>query len=770
MTSRNGRHRGYLFSALFGVALLLSVRPAAVFGEEAPLVPPTKEDRAAEDTARTTALLKQVSAAKLLAQVWPATDELTALARRTPEVEKKLQAALKDENEQVRLAAARALCRRGRIKECLPVLLLLLQEGKTPKMRAAAANVIGPLMGLRGNKTLEDALAATLKKETDEWVKLAVARCLLRVGNPLLGEKELLWLLLRSREQNVQDEAALALAAQGGLSPRLPGYRPYIRRRLFRLSEKPTARGARAYALLRTAAAFEAAAGSRNDPHGRQVGEALFREVFNYIRALYPDEKKVENEEKLYEAAVRGLVASLDPFSQYMDRRESKDTEESLKQDYGGIGAYVGLRDGLFVIESPIFGSPADRAGLEALDVIFEVDGVKTSKLLKEGGMRAVIAKLKGKPGTQVRVKYMRRGFLRPVEVVITRARISIDTVFADMLPGKLGYIRLSRFGEKSASELRHARDRLLKEGARGLVLDLRNNPGGLLKAAVEVGDLFLNKGRLIVYQQGRKGIVPRTDYFARDGEDDEKFPVVVLVNGGSASAAEIVSGALQDHHRAVLVGQKTFGKGSVQQLIPLRATNRETQLRLTVAKYYLPSGRCIHEKGIEPNIKYQAGEIDDWTIRKILDFRQKKVFRNYVYEHWDKGNEQQKAVLRHLADDDGGEWKAYPGFEKFYKSLNEPRFPRDRARIELRRQLRRKVEGERKKEYVYDLESDEVLQRGIFELLKEANVAPGTVAAYKSYPEKFKPKPAGKKTAALPEKEKVGATGGKGDARKTAR
>jgi hypothetical protein len=188
-----------------------------------------------------------------------------------------------------------------------------------------------------------------------------------------------------------------------------------------------------------------------------------------------------------------------------------------------------------------------------------------------------------------------------------------------------------------------------------------------------------------------------------------------------------------------------------VQQLIPLQSTNRETQLRLTVAKYYLPSGRCIHDSGVKPDVECKPEDIDDWSIRKILDLRHKNVFEEYLFKHWEEGDEACKEKLRRLADDDEGRCALYPDFEEFFGSLNEPRLDRERIRIEIRRQIRRKVEGERKKEYIVDLESDHVLQRGVLELLRVANIEPQTVEKYRNYPEQFKPKPEDKSISALP-------------------
>lgn len=445
---------------------------------------------------------------------------------------------------------------------------------------------------------------------------------------------------------------------------------------------------------------------------------------------LYEDRTSLD---RLFENASKGLVDGLDPFSQYLDREEVQSTQEMLRQDYGGIGAYVGLRDRVFTVISPIYNSPADKAGLKSMDAILEVDGVKTDELMDKGGMGKVITRLKGPPGSPVKVKFFRRGFLKPMEVTILRDSIKVESIHYAMLEGGIGYIRLTRFGERSTEELDAALAELKKQHMKALVFDMRNNPGGLLRTGVEIADRFLSGNKLIVYSEGLKEFSPRKEFFTTGGDDDEALPMVTLVNSGSASASEIVAGALQDHKRSVLIGEKTYGKGSVQQIIPLRATANQTQLRLTIAKYYLPSGRCIHGTGIEPDIKAATDDTDDWTYRRLLEFAQKHVFEDYVRKHWD-GN---KDLLLKLARDDEGRAEQYPGFDELYKAL-DPRLERGAVRAEVRRVVRRMAQDELKQEFACDLETDDVLQRGAYELLKKLKVDPATIAEYKGFPAKF--------------------------------
>ena len=485
----------------------------------------------------------------------------------------------------------------------------------------------------------------------------------------------------------------------------------------------------------------------------------LFFQIRKDEQGFYQVYQERTNIDKLFENAGKGLVESLDPFSQYLDREEVQATQEMLRQDYGGIGAYVGERNRVFTVISPIYNSPADKAGLKSMDSILEVDGDKTDELMGKGGMAKVIAKLKGPPGSQVRVKFYRRGFAKPMEITIVRDNIKVDSVYHTLLPGAIGYIRLTRFGERTTEELDHALGELLKNSAlpeaasgvdparpgdpprvprgsakaRGLILDLRNNPGGLLRAGVEVADRFLGGNKLIVYSEGLKEFAPRKDFFSTGGREEEALPLVVLVNSGSASASEIVAGALQDHKRAPLVGEKTYGKGSVQQIIPLKATNLQTELRLTIAKYYLPLGRCIHEKGIEPEFKVEAEETDEWSYRKLYELNKQHLFEDYLRTRWNE----HKALFLKLAEDDEGKAERYPDFEAFYKSV-DPRIERGDVRAELRRVLRRMAQDELKCEYACDLESDDVLQRGVLELLEKLKLDPAAFAQYKGYPQKF--------------------------------
>jgi carboxyl-terminal processing protease len=319
----------------------------------------------------------------------------------------------------------------------------------------------------------------------------------------------------------------------------------------------------------------------------------IFSDVLDIVKENYVQEVKTD---ELVEGAISGMLRTLDPHSSYLNPDAYKELQVETKGSFGGIGIEITVRDGVLTVVSPIEGTPAYDLGIQAGDQILRVDGEST----KEMTLMEAVKKMRGPKGTNVVLTIMREEFTKPQDFVITRATIAIKSVRSKTLEPGYGYIRLSQFQSSTARDLRKEITDLEKENKplKGLILDLRNNPGGLLDQAVKVSDEFLNEG-LIVYTGGRlKSQDMRFE--AHMNTRPHSYPVVVLVNEGSASAAEIVAGALQDHKRAVIVGVKTFGKGSVQTVMPLRNGGA---LRLTTALYYTPSGRSIQAKGIDPDI-----------------------------------------------------------------------------------------------------------------------------------------------------------------------
>ncbi|RKY39614.1 MAG: peptidase S41, partial [Candidatus Omnitrophota bacterium] len=304
----------------------------------------------------------------------------------------------------------------------------------------------------------------------------------------------------------------------------------------------------------------------------------IFTEAITLIRQVYV--RKVSAKDLIY-GALRGMLSSLDPHSQFMTPREWKEMQVETKGEFGGVGIVITIKDDLLTVISPIEDTPAFKAGIKAGDVIVKID----SKSTKGITLYDAVDKIRGKPGTEVTLTIMREGSKKLLDFVIKRDIIEVKGVKkAEVLTDHIGYIKLIVFNEKTSKELEEALNDLEQKGVDSLILDLRNNPGGLLDSAVEVASKFLKKGKLIVYTQGRaEGQTMRFYSEGRKKSDSVFFhcPLVVIVNGGSASASEIVAGAIQDHHRGILLGEKTFGKGSVQTVLPL---SDGSGLRLTTA------------------------------------------------------------------------------------------------------------------------------------------------------------------------------------------
>ena len=329
----------------------------------------------------------------------------------------------------------------------------------------------------------------------------------------------------------------------------------------------------------------------------------LFTEVMERIKADYVE--PIDDRE-LVESAIRGMVADLDAHSQYLDADEYQDIRISTSGSYSGVGLEVSSADGEIVVVAPIDGTPAFRAGIRPGDKIVAID----DKSVRKDGLQETIGKMRGRAGTSVSISVLRGPEAELLVFNLRREHVRVASVRQDSLGPSLGYVRISQFSENTASELSRAIDELTDSYAasggelRGLVLDLRNNPGGILDSAVDVSDLFLTRG-VIVSAEGR---TPEARFTREAGSGDvlDGTPMVVLVNRGSASASEIVAGALQDHHRALIVGTATFGKGLVQTVMPL---SRGRAIKLTTSRYFTPSGDSIHETGIEPDIVIEGDD-----------------------------------------------------------------------------------------------------------------------------------------------------------------
>ncbi len=352
-----------------------------------------------------------------------------------------------------------------------------------------------------------------------------------------------------------------------------------------------------------------------------------FTEIFAKIKSDYVE--PVDDKE-LLENAVRGMLEGLDPHSTYLDGDSYKDLQEGTSGEFGGLGIEVGMENGFVKVISPIDDTPAHKAGIKAGDLIIKLD----DRSVKGMSLNDAVDIMRGKPGDPITLTIIRENEEKPLIITIVRDIIKIKSVRFETLEPGFGYLRISSFQSHTVEGLRQAIDQLKKDNSeklKGVILDLRNNPGGILNAAVGVSDMFLNKG-MIVYTEGRIKN-SKLKFNAKPNAKLPDVPLIVLVNGGSASASEIVAGALQDHGRGIIMGEKTFGKGSVQTVLPM---NNNAALKLTTARYYTPNGRSIQASGIIPDII-----IDKVKISRIEETFGTSVKEADLIGHLDNGQEE---------------------------------------------------------------------------------------------------------------------------------
>jgi carboxyl-terminal processing protease len=367
------------------------------------------------------------------------------------------------------------------------------------------------------------------------------------------------------------------------------------------------------------------AAGSAFSPISTLVAEAassdtfrqlkLFGDVFERVRAEYVEEV---SDQKLIESAINGMLSALDPHSGYLDTERYRDMQVQTRGEFGGLGIEVTMENGLVKVVSPIDDTPAYKAGIESGDMITHIDNEPVMGL----SLSEAVEKMRGPVDTKIQLRLLRKGKDEPFDVSLNRAVIKISPV-RSRVEGDIAYVRLTTFNEQTSVEMRERVEALRRQiGDRflGLVLDLRNNPGGLLDQAVAVADAYVDKGEIVSTRGRREDTIQR--FNARAGDILENKPMVVLINGGSASASEIVAGALQDHRRAIVMGTQSFGKGSVQTIMPISGGGA---IRLTTARYYTPAGTSIQAKGISPDIEVHQANVefvDDTGGRREADLR----------------------------------------------------------------------------------------------------------------------------------------------------
>ncbi len=339
----------------------------------------------------------------------------------------------------------------------------------------------------------------------------------------------------------------------------------------------------------------------------------LFADTVSIINGGFVDE--VDSKDLIY-GALKGMLSSLDPYSQFLDPDTYKEMKVTTGGEFGGIGIEISIRDNLLTVISPIAGTPAYRIGIKAYDRILKIDDEST----KDITLIEAVKKMRGKPGEPVKLTILREGASRLLEFNIVRDIIKIESIKeAEIIEDKIGYIQIVEFQEHTKRDLDKALKKLEAQGMKGLIIDLRNNPGGLLTVAVEIADFFLPEGKLIVSTKG-KNSAQNLVFKSHKTSAHLDYPIVILINEGSASGSEIVAGALRDNKRALLLGAKTFGKGSVQTIIPL---SDGSAVRLTTSKYYLPGGESIHEEGIVPDIEVDEEEYVAKRQEKVDVFEQ---------------------------------------------------------------------------------------------------------------------------------------------------
>lgn len=654
--------------------------------------------------------------------LWDGIRELDELGRGALDAVRK---GLTRADAHARIAAAKYLYGQEQRDESLEALAKVV-GGKNVPARRVAADMIATLVST--DKTLPEKdrrrITTDLEKQAgeaaDPLAQVALWRASWSLSQSIRPVREVRAIYASADKRDVKEEAALVLAEMDRFSD--------ARATLMELAERPDERGrmARAYKKI-----YELSEEMRRSA-GQGASKYDFKqleEAIDTLKANYYDEGKVDPK-KLVESAVRGACASLDPYTTYMDEQSIEELrKEALGGEYGGIGARVSLRKdkagrNWLTIEEPIFSGPAYRNGLRSGDSIVEVENESTvNRELSD-----LVRRLRGKPGTQVTIKVLRRGWTKEKEYKIAREQIKLETTTHRMMPGGIGYIKLSTFGEQDI-QLVEASIKDMK-GMKGLIFDLRGNTGGYLRTAHKLASYFLERGKPIVSTKAR-GV--EQDRRVADGSKLTDVPLVMMIDGGSASASEILAGALQDHKRAVLVGEKSFGKGSVQDLKPLKTTDDKAAVKVTIAKWYLPSGKSVEqdktdESGVHPDVKISPNERDFWKDSEFERLRAQDEILKYVQDN------ENEALYKKIAETDRGDLSLYPNFDKLYDSL-KTKASKEEVRELVREYIRKRVQDEYLKHPLYyDLQADVVLQRGVLELCKLAKIDPSGVQEFASF------------------------------------
>ncbi len=787
---RRGRN---VFAAIFAVILLV---PARAQGDDD------------EITAKAARVVSRM-AERPLAETWKYSNDLYDLGQK---VIPTLENSVKSADVKVRFGCARTLFLLSESEEARDVLIELVR-GRDEEIQILATEFLA-------KENVEEAAAAVrsvLGETLSPRVKARAARALYALSpDDRPASKATLKTLLRSESPDTRFEGALALAEILDYESARPVLNEF--------RDEPSPRGRLATLHLELFYQRVRDLDRDNRPPaevpatGRGSTDDLMKEVMFLVRKLHNDGDRWADAE-LEELAANGMLQGIDPHSQFLAGKELEDWTFDLDPNYGGIGAYVDMDETLnpaqIFISKPIYSGPAYRHGLQSGDYILKVDGWDT----RGHEITDITARLKGPAGTTVKVQIFRSGWAKARDFDIVREVIHIPTVKYDLLPSGLGYINIEKFALNTGEELETAIVDLERRGARGLIVDLRFDTGGYLNVAQKVAGKFLNARQEICYWEGRnKRIAPRRSLYTPDESQTRTIPLVVLVNRFSASASEIVAGALQDHKRAIVVGERTFGKGTVQRFFDLESRKSEPftdeprkngtydpgerfedrdgngqwdpgepfideerqngewdrseiftdgnsnkawddgeafvdqngdgrytpaekyqdangngkydlgpQVKITVARYYLPSGRCIQTErdktgkvvargGVLPDVLIrQKSGIEGWKVEELQKIIESKKLDDYVLA----GLSRDRDLFLRLAVTDGGTESAYPDFDALYTSLNTP-LSREDVRRQLRVRLRRHAADARGNEFIADLQDDRQLQRAVFELARK--------------------------------------------------
>ncbi len=642
----------------------------------------------------------------------PAWETAEALARLGRVADPEIAAAAADpaRTPVERLAASAALLRLGDQRSGVLGLEAVAMDPAAPMdRRLEAAQILGKWGGEYATARVGIMMDAPA---CPERLRVELAASLWKLSSRPQAYDVLEDIRLHGASPLARAEATLAL----GQTDRFV----YVKDEIKRLSEMPGLVGDRAASLLLI--------NSRLDDEVRRDDFTikLVSEVVQKIRDFYAsddddkDQVKRLQPQNLGESSAQALLYSLDQFNDYLNEEDYSDFEAQLKANYGGIGAWVGMRDSRFTVLTPMYDKPAYRAGLKPMDVIDRIDDTD----IKDMKQNDIIKLLKGEPNTTVKVRVYRRGWNEPREVAVRREIIQIESVVSQLLPGNIGYVKINSFNDGdpykrikgTAGLVKDALTSFNRQGCKGVILDLSNNPGGVMVSGVDVAKLFIGDSKMIVSSRGKKTSRRITEYKAGIGRPFYGKPVVVVVNPGTASAAEILAGAMRDHKRAPLVGRKTYGKGSVQSLIGVRTTHDRSRIKLTVAKYYLPNGDCIHEKGIEPDYKVPENELSVAEAEARWKIRDQHDVTFWLEDSGRFARHEQE--YRRLLEFDNMDPSAYPEIESLHRLLVE-KYPKERIDMELvRKELRngiaaylRDFQGEDR--YV-DLEENPYLQEAM--------------------------------------------------------